>query len=139
MQANVNNEGRSPAVPQLNELGTPMPQKTKAPVKAGSAAWLVPTALLVLSVIPIAAGAFRLTQLTGGAEITPENARFFASPLPVVVHIVSVSLYAILLIKKSLFTNKSHPMVMTAGNPKTRYDHRPLSKAKSQIAEWNSR
>ena len=37
----------------------------------------------MLSFIPITAGAFRLTQLTGGAEITPANARFFASPLPV--------------------------------------------------------
>jgi uncharacterized membrane protein len=53
-------------------------------------------ALLLLSLIPVASGAFRLNQLTGGAEITPANARFFASPLPVVVHIVGASLYAIL-------------------------------------------
>ena len=52
--------------------------------------------LLLLSFIPLAGGAFRLTQLTGGAEITPANARFFASPLPVIVHIVSSSLFAIL-------------------------------------------
>lgn len=58
--------------------------------------WLVPTALILLSLLPVAAGAFRLTQLAGGAAITPENARFFASPLPVIVHIVSVSVYAIL-------------------------------------------
>ncbi|WP_322780522.1 DUF2306 domain-containing protein [Frankia sp. Cas4] len=57
---------------------------------------LVPTALLALSVIPITAGAARLAELTGGAEITPENARFFASPVPVVVHILSVSLYCTL-------------------------------------------
>jgi uncharacterized membrane protein len=42
------------------------------------------------------AGAFRLTELTGGAEVTPANARFFGSPLPVVLHIVSASVYAIL-------------------------------------------
>jgi len=41
-------------------------------------------------------GAFRLTQLTGGAEITPANARILASPLPVVMHIVSASLFSIL-------------------------------------------
>ena len=63
--------------------------------KHGSAAWLV-AALLVLSAIPLAAGAFRLTQLAGGAEITPANARFFAAPLPVVVHIVSAGVFAIL-------------------------------------------
>lgn len=63
--------------------------------KVGSPAWLVP-ALLVLSAFPLAAGAFRLAQLIGGAEITPANARFFASPLPVVVHIVSAGVYAVL-------------------------------------------
>jgi hypothetical protein len=61
-----------------------------------SAMWLVPAALLLLSAVPIAAGAFRITQLAGGAEITPENARFFASPLPVVIHIVGASLYSVL-------------------------------------------
>ena len=60
------------------------------------AEWLIPAALLLLSAVPVAAGAFRLTQLTGGAEVTPDNARFFASPLPVVLHIVSVSVYTIL-------------------------------------------
>lgn len=98
MKANVYNvydEGRGPNVPQLNAVGKPMPPKTKAPAKAGSAKWLI-AALLVLSAIPLAAGAFRLTELTGGAQITPANARFFASPLPVVLHIVSASVYAIL-------------------------------------------
>ena len=52
--------------------------------------------LLLLTVVPVAAGTFRLTQLAFGAEITPENARYFDSPLPVVLHIVSVSVFAIL-------------------------------------------
>ena len=42
------------------------------------------------------AGAARLTELTGGAAITPQNARFFASPVPVVIHIVSVTIYSLL-------------------------------------------
>ena len=62
----------------------------------GVADRLVPASLLLLSAIPVAAGAFRVAELTGGADITPDNARFFASPLPVVLHIFSVSLYAIL-------------------------------------------
>lgn len=37
-----------------------------------------------------------LAQLISGAEITPENARFFVTPLPVVLHILSVSLYSVL-------------------------------------------
>lgn len=96
MKAKVSNEARAPDGPQPDELGKPPSQKTKALAKAGSAEWLVPAALIVLSTIPLAAGAFRLTELARGAEITPANARFFASPLPVVLHIVSVSVYAIL-------------------------------------------
>jgi hypothetical protein len=78
------------------EFGTSLPQRTKAPGKASWTAWLVPAGLILLSLIPIAAGAYRLTQLAGGAEITPANARFFAAPLPVVLHIISVTLYSIL-------------------------------------------
>jgi uncharacterized membrane protein len=93
MNANMYDEDRAPDLSQRNELGKP--KKPKAPTRAASAAWLV-AALLLLSASPLAGGAFRLTQLAGGAEITPANARFFASPLPVVVHIVSASVYALL-------------------------------------------
>jgi hypothetical protein len=58
--------------------------------------WLVPVALIALDAVPVAAGAARLTELAGGAQVTPENARFFASPVPVVVHIVCVSVYSFL-------------------------------------------
>src|SRR4051794_38147657 len=90
MEMNHNDKGRTPDVSQLHELGKPTSQKTKASSKK------LVAALLVLSIFPLAAGAFRLTQLAGGAEITPANARFFASPLPVVLHILSASVYAIL-------------------------------------------
>jgi uncharacterized membrane protein len=96
MKVNVYNKAQILAVPQRNEAGKPAPQKAKPPARKASAEWLVIAGLLLLSAIPILSGAFRLTQLTGGAAITPANARFFASPLPVVLHIVSVSVYAIL-------------------------------------------
>jgi uncharacterized membrane protein len=60
------------------------------------AEWLVPIGLIMLSLVPVVAGAVRVAELSGGADVTPENARFFASPVPVVVHIVSVSVYCIL-------------------------------------------
>ncbi len=60
------------------------------------AQWPVPAGLILLSLIPVIAGAARLTELTGGAAITPQNARFFASPVPVVVHIISVTVYSLL-------------------------------------------
>ena len=62
--------------------------------KAGTF-WLI-IGLILLSAIPLAGGAFRLNQLASGAEITPDNARFFASPLPVVLHIVGAGIYALL-------------------------------------------
>jgi hypothetical protein len=95
MKSNVYDEGRASDVPQLNEVRKPTSQKTKAPAKAASTKWVV-AALLVLSLIPLTAGAFRLTELVSGAAITPANARFFASPLPVVLHIVNASVYALL-------------------------------------------
>ena len=58
--------------------------------------WLIPASLIVLSLVPALAGTVRLTQLAGGAEITPENARFFAAPLPVLIHIPAAIIYSIL-------------------------------------------
>ena len=84
MKANVYDNGQAPT-------GT---QKTKAPSKKRSWVWLV-IGLILLSAIPLAGGAFRLNQLASGAEITPANARFFGSPLPVVLHIVGAGVYAL--------------------------------------------
>jgi hypothetical protein len=97
MKANTYAEGHATQVPQQNGVGRPIPPQTRPKAKAGSgsAKWLI-VALLLLSAIPLAAGAFRLTELVSGAPITPANARFFAVPLPVVLHILSAGVYAIL-------------------------------------------
>ncbi|MCK8607928.1 DUF2306 domain-containing protein [Agromyces sp. C10] len=58
--------------------------------------WLAPAGLIALSLVPMAAGAFRLTELASGAAVTPENARFFDSPVPVVVHIVGSVVFLVL-------------------------------------------
>ena len=58
--------------------------------------WLVPSLLVLLSVVPAVAGTTRLVELASGAEVTEANARFFAQPLPVVAHILSVIPYSIL-------------------------------------------
>ena len=57
--------------------------------------WLIPTLLILLSFVPAVAGTARLTELARGAEVTAANARFFAQPLPVVLHILAVIPYAI--------------------------------------------
>ena len=64
-------------------------RKTRTP-------WWVPAGLILLSMIPLTFGVIRLIQLFSGAEITPANARFFASPSPVVIHIISSAIYALL-------------------------------------------
>ena len=58
--------------------------------------WLIPAGLIALSFIPIVAGTFQVVGLGSGAEITPDNARFFAAPSPMVVHIISAVIYCVL-------------------------------------------
>jgi len=58
--------------------------------------WPVPTGLLLLSAVPIIAGASRVAELAGGAEVTQDNARFFDMPVPVLVHIFGASIYCLL-------------------------------------------
>jgi uncharacterized membrane protein len=58
--------------------------------------WLVPASLVLLTLVPAAAGAVRLTELAGSPEITADNARYVATPLPVVLHIVSATLFCLL-------------------------------------------
>jgi len=58
--------------------------------------WLVPAGLVLLSLVPAIAGTSRLAQLASGAEVTPANARFFAMPLPVVLHILTAIPFSII-------------------------------------------
>ena len=56
----------------------------------------VPFALVALVLVPAFFGALRLVELAGGPTLIPASPRFAASPVPVVVHIVSALAYAIL-------------------------------------------
>ena len=57
--------------------------------------WLVPTLLILLSLVPAIAGTARLAQLAGNGEVTAANARFFDQPIPVTLHILVVIPYSI--------------------------------------------
>jgi uncharacterized membrane protein len=57
--------------------------------------WLVPAGLVFLSLVPVFAGAMRLTELAGGPEVTPANERFVLSPVPVVTHIIAASIFCV--------------------------------------------
>lgn len=58
--------------------------------------WLIPTGLILLSLVPVLAGAARITALASGPAVTAENARFVTAPVPVVVHIVTATVYCLL-------------------------------------------
>ena len=66
---------------------------------ASRATWrgrLVPAGLIALSLVPVVAGAARVSQLAGGGPVTAANARFFDSPVPVIVHIVGSTVFLLL-------------------------------------------
>ncbi|WP_081882088.1 DUF2306 domain-containing protein [Cryobacterium sp. MLB-32] len=58
--------------------------------------WRAPAGLILLALLPVLAGALRLTELTGEAVATPQNARFLDSPVPIVTHIVSATVFSLL-------------------------------------------
>ena len=74
------------SIPTVRSSIRPAPGKTNAATQ-----WLPPVGLIALSLIPVLAGAFRVNELMSRPEITADNARFVASPIPVAVHIVSVA------------------------------------------------
>jgi hypothetical protein len=96
MKMNVYDKSKAFRNPQSNTPESHAQLRTAAPASPRTGVWLVPAAFIVLSLLPLAFGVYRLTQLAGGAEITPANARFFASPLPVVIHIAGAAVYALL-------------------------------------------
>ena len=65
------------------------------PSQRSRGVWLIPVGLILLTLIPIASGSLRLTQLGGGPELIPAAARFTGSPVPVILHIVSATLFSV--------------------------------------------
>ena len=65
------------------------------PAQRTRGVWLIPVGLILLTLIPIVSGSLRLTQLGGGPELIPAAARFTGSPIPVILHIVSATLFSV--------------------------------------------
>ncbi len=57
--------------------------------------WLIPASLIVLSLVPVAAGISRIAGLAGGGPVAAADARFFASPAPVVIHIIAAAIFCV--------------------------------------------
>ncbi|WP_224751524.1 DUF2306 domain-containing protein [Microbacterium helvum] len=74
-------------------------QPIAPPRTARRATWrgrLIPAGLIALSLVPVVAGAARVSQLAGGGPVTAANARFFDSPAPVIVHIIGSTVFLLL-------------------------------------------
>ncbi|WP_148571894.1 DUF2306 domain-containing protein [Nocardioides caldifontis] len=56
---------------------------------------LVPVPLILLSLIPLVAGALRLVEIAGGPQVMPANPRVEAVPAPVVAHVLGAAGYAL--------------------------------------------
>jgi uncharacterized membrane protein len=65
------------------------------PRSSARSTWLIPAALTLLALVPVVAGAARLSDLATAIP-TAETARFHAAPLPVVLHILGATLYALI-------------------------------------------
>ena len=57
--------------------------------------WWIPASLLALTLVPVAAGIFRVTELASG-EANEADQRFFDAPVPIVVHVLGAVLYCVL-------------------------------------------
>jgi uncharacterized membrane protein len=86
---------RGSVVEEPLRTGQSSPASTngRARPRASRKTWLVPAALIALSVVPIIAGSLRLVELSGGAAVLPAKP---TSPVPLVLHIVSASIYSVL-------------------------------------------
>jgi hypothetical protein len=65
------------------------------PRSTAATGW-APFALIALALIPAVFGTLRLVELAGGPALMPANPRLNASPVPVIVHIVSAVGYTVL-------------------------------------------
>ncbi|MEV4277497.1 DUF2306 domain-containing protein [Actinoplanes xinjiangensis] len=61
-----------------------------------SSNWLIPAGLLALTFVPVVAGALRLSEMAGGAAVLPDGDRVTQSPVALVAHIVSVTVFGVL-------------------------------------------
>jgi uncharacterized membrane protein len=66
----------------------------RRPRSSTSPRWLIP-ALLMLTLPPLIVGVVHLVQVVIGAALTPDTARFLASPLPIFLHVLGAAVYGL--------------------------------------------
>jgi len=69
----------------------------KAPkLRLGKSEWAGLGVIFVYSFIPVVGGLIRVLELAGGPQIAPENPRASYAPTPIILHILSSSLFCVL-------------------------------------------
>lgn len=71
------------------------PAAATARTNSPGSSWLIP-ALLMLAAMPLTFGVLRLLQMGGVSDLMAADAPYLASPVPLVAHIVSAVIYAVL-------------------------------------------
>lgn len=72
------------------------PAERPASLRPGArSGWRLAVGLVVLSAIPLAAGALRLLELVGGPELRAPDPRFADPPVALVVHILGSAVFAL--------------------------------------------
>lgn len=56
----------------------------------------IPALLIALSLVPTLGGIVRLASVSGHAAVGPDDARFMTAPAPVVLHVLSATLFCLL-------------------------------------------
>jgi uncharacterized membrane protein len=56
----------------------------------------VPSLLVLLSIVPTLGGVLRFLSLSGARAATPDDVRFSAAPAPIIIHVLSVTVYGLL-------------------------------------------
>ena len=96
--------------------------------------WRTPAALILISVIPLVAGALRLLEVAGGPQLIPANPRIDAAPAPLVVHVLAAAVYALLgALQFSARLRRRRPGSAAGGRPGT---GRPAGCSSRQV--WSS-
>lgn len=72
-----------------------VPEHSTAQRSGARSGWRLAGGLVLLIVIPLAAGTLRLVELAGGPELRPADPRFGEVPVALVVHIVGAAVFAL--------------------------------------------
>lgn len=64
-------------------------------LRFGKSEWVVLGVIFVYSFIPVVGGLIRVLELAGGPQIAPQNPRASFDPTPIILHILSSSLFCV--------------------------------------------